>query len=86
MIFDSDTFVTEYSEKEYFTIGRGYIKLLRRIREQAVQDGALEEWEAYWLNTSPWPHIWKELMASVRRRGEGVGYGKENTAESEESW
>lgn len=37
------------------------IRLISAVRAMAVQDGKLEDWEAYWLHAQPWPEIWGQL-------------------------
>jgi hypothetical protein len=57
----------KYSEQDRHTVFQAYVNLLLAIREQAIDDGKYEDWEAYWLDTNPWPFIWKEIYGNYKR-------------------
>lgn len=53
-----DRYDVKYSPPERISKIRGFIKLIAAVRALAVEDGELEDWEAYWLESPEWRLIW----------------------------
>jgi hypothetical protein len=52
----------EYSIPGNKTIRQAYTELLIAIRNQAVIDDRLVDWESFWLEEEPFKRIWKMLQ------------------------
>lgn len=44
-----------------------HLSLILAIRKSAVNIGELDDFEAYWLNTSPWNQILRTVYAEARK-------------------
>jgi len=56
-----DKYSVDYSLPQKVTVLEGCIKLLGAIRDQAIIDSALEEWEDYWINSKGMQPVWMLL-------------------------
>ena len=45
---------------------QSYLMLISAIRERAESDGAVREFERYWIYRPPWPVIWS-LLGDLER-------------------
>jgi len=48
------------------------ILLIQAIRDQAVEDGLLEDFEEYWVDSPPWNLIIATIHRSIRDKGVGI--------------
>ena len=53
-----DHYEVDYSPPEKTSRIKACITLITAVRELAVEDGELEDWEAYWINSPEWARIW----------------------------
>lgn len=49
----------EYSPPEKVSSLEAQTKLIGAIRDQAIEDGELEDWESYWLKEPEWKMVWE---------------------------
>jgi reverse gyrase len=56
-----------YGLSERYTIRQAYTNLIIAIREQAEEDGELDEWQEFWLHGEPWSHVWELLQTTIEQ-------------------
>ena len=54
-----------YAPPERITVNFAYLNLVIAVRELAVEDKKLEEWESYWLQEKRWKLVWMLLNENV---------------------
>ncbi len=57
----------EYSPPERVTGLEAQIKLIGAIRDQAIDDEELADWESYWLREPDWKMVWDLLKIPISR-------------------
>ena len=56
-----DKYHIEYTPPEEVSSIEAQIKLIGAIRDQAVEDEELADWEDYWLREPDWKMVWELL-------------------------
>ena len=59
----------EYSPPQRHSRLGGYLSLIAAIRQTALIDSEIEDFEDYWLETPPWNHIMQSVQESILKAG-----------------
>lgn len=54
-----------YQASQYHSVRMSYVELLVAIRNKAVEDGALDEFEAFWLRGPEMRQVWVLLTETL---------------------
>jgi len=67
-------YAVDFSPPTHKTVPRAYVDLLVAVHDRAVEEGEIEDWNAYWLGTDPWAGLW-EMIRTAHAWGRDVRAG-----------
>lgn len=44
-----------------------WLKLILSIRDQAIKDSCLSDFENYWIQSKEWKELWEDLKIDLKR-------------------